>query len=114
MTHRRFRLTAPLAIAILVLAAGAFLAVDSPAKAQCMSPSECDALEQQLKDVRQDLRAAKQEIRELVRQARALPRGSAERQELKERIRGLRRSAKDERRAARPLRQSYRSGCRNC
>ena len=114
MTDRRSRLAVPLAVAALLLSGSAFLAMESPAEAQCLPQTECDSLKQQLHDARHQFKGKKHEIRDLKRQARSLPRGSAERRALKDQIRDLRQETKDARKAARPLRERYRSGCKNC
>ena len=108
------RFAPPLAIAALILSAAAFVAADAPAQAQCLSQSECDSLRQQLRDHRADFRNQLQKIRELKQQARALPKGSPERQGLREQIRALRQAARDQREENRPLKERFRQGCRNC
>ena len=114
MESPRTRLVLPLALAAILLCGGALFVGARPAQAQCLSQGECDALKDQLKDLKKQTRADRQEARDIKRQARALPKGSSERQALRDQIRELRKTAKDRRREARPLRESFLNGCRNC
>ncbi|MDH3745453.1 MAG: hypothetical protein OES47_10170 [Acidobacteriota bacterium] len=114
MKRPTHRLALPLALIAFLLGGGIFLITGSPAEAQCLSESECDALREQIKEFRSDARARKQQIRALRSQIRALPADSAERAALIEQARALGRQAREQHREARPVVRSFRQGCRRC
>jgi hypothetical protein len=58
-----------LTMAALVVGALALLG-SSPAEAQCLSQSECDALKAQIEDYRDQARPDREQIREIRRQVR--------------------------------------------
>ncbi len=114
MKQPRYRLAIPLALAALLLSGATFFAASSPAEAQCLPQTECDALKAQLREFRSQAKADRHQLRHLRRQASALPVDSPEREALREQARALRQAARERRREARPVLESLRQGCRNC
>ena len=114
MKGRRSRLAMPLALAALLLGGGTFVAAGSPAAAQCLSQNECDALKAQLKDFWTRAKHHKRAVRILEERIRALPRNGPQRRTFMEQLRTLRQEGRAQREAARPVRESFRQGCKDC
>ena len=103
-----------LTIAALVL--GGLTLLGTPAEAQCLSQSECDALKAQLQQHREDAKPNREEVKRIRQQARELPRGSEERRALRREARQLKREFRQARRDSgiREIMRQYRDGCKRC